>query len=46
MSRTERTREKYGDGLEGTDVREGGGEWVTHMQDSTRLQDLLSRLVR
>ena len=36
--------EKYGDGLEGTDVREGEGEWVTYMQDSAQLQDLLSRL--
>ncbi|MET0650317.1 MAG: hypothetical protein ABW208_27230, partial [Pyrinomonadaceae bacterium] len=36
--------EKYGDGLEGTDVREGEGEWVTYMQDSTQLHDLLSRL--
>ena len=38
--------EKYGDGLEGTDVREGEGEWVTYLQDSTQLHDLISRLVR
>lgn len=36
--------EKYGDGLEGKDVREGEGEWVTYMEDSKQLQDLLSRL--
>lgn len=36
--------EKYGDGLEGTDVREGEGEWVTYMEDSTQLQDLIARL--
>lgn len=38
--------EKYGDGLEGTDVREGEGEWVTYMQDSTQLHNLISRLVK
>lgn len=36
--------EKYGDGLEGTDVREGEGEWVTYMEDSAQLHDLLARL--
>ena len=36
--------EKYGDGLEGTDVREGEGEWVTYMEDSTQLHELISRL--
>jgi DNA-binding response OmpR family regulator len=36
--------EKYGDGLEGRDVREGEGEWVTYMEDSTQLHDLISRL--
>lgn len=36
--------EKYGDGLEGTDVPAGEGEWVTYMQDSTQLHELLSRL--
>jgi DNA-binding response OmpR family regulator len=36
--------EKYGDGLEGTDVREGDGEWVTYMEDSTQLHALLARL--
>ena len=36
--------EKYGDGLEGTDVREGEGEWVTYMEDSTQLHELLARL--
>lgn len=36
--------EKYGDGLEGTDVREGEGEWVTYMEDSTQLHDLIARL--
>jgi DNA-binding response OmpR family regulator len=36
--------EKYGDGLEGTDVRAGEGEWVTYMEDSTQLHDLLARL--
>ena len=36
--------EKYGDGLEGADVREGEGEWVTYMEDSTQLHELLSRL--
>jgi|SRR5215204_2153084 len=36
--------EKYGDGLEGTDVREGEGEWVTYMEDSTQLHELITRL--
>ncbi|HEX8187477.1 MAG TPA: hypothetical protein VF586_03940 [Pyrinomonadaceae bacterium] len=36
--------DKYGDGLEGTDVREGEGEWVTYMEDSTQLHDLIARL--
>lgn len=36
--------EKYGDGLEGTDVRAGEGEWVTYMEDSTQLHELLTRL--
>ena len=36
--------EKYGDGLEGTDVRAGEGEWVTYMEDSTQLHELISRL--
>ncbi len=36
--------EKYGDGLEGTDVPAGDGEWVTYMHDSTQLHALLSRL--
>ncbi len=38
--------EKYGDGLEGTDVRAGEGEWVTYMQDSSQLHELLSRLTK
>src|SRR5215207_9086158 len=36
--------EKYGDGLEGTDVRAGEGEWVTYMEDSTQLHELITRL--
>jgi hypothetical protein len=36
--------EKYGEGLEGTDVPAGEGEWVTYMEDSTQLHALLSRL--
>jgi DNA-binding response OmpR family regulator len=36
--------EKYGDSLEGTDVPAGEGEWVTYMEDSTQLHDLLARL--
>ena len=36
--------EKYGDGLEGTDVMSGEGEWVTYMEDSTQLHELISRL--
>ena len=36
--------EKYGDGLEGTDVEAGDGEWVTYMQDSAQLHELLARL--
>lgn len=36
--------EKYGDGLEGTDVRAGDGEWVTYMEDTTQLHKLISRL--
>ena len=38
--------EKYGDGLEGTDVPAGDGEWVTYMQDSAQLHDLLARLTK
>ncbi len=38
--------EKYGDGLEGTDVREGEGEWVTYMEDSEQLHELIARLIR
>ena len=36
--------EKYGDGLEGKDVQAGEGEWVTYMEDSTQLHELLARL--
>ena len=36
--------EKYGDGLEGTDAPAGEGEWVTYMEDSTQLHELLARL--
>ena len=36
--------EKYGDGLEGTDVKSAEGEWVTYMEDSTQLHELLARL--
>ncbi|HEX8335977.1 MAG TPA: hypothetical protein VF621_04565 [Pyrinomonadaceae bacterium] len=36
--------EKYGNGLEGTDVAAGEGEWVTYMEDSTQLHQLLTRL--
>jgi hypothetical protein len=36
--------EKYGGGLEGTDVRGGEGEWVTYMEDSTQLHELIARL--
>ena len=36
--------EKYGDGLEGTDVPAGEGEWVTYMADLTQLYELLARL--
>jgi DNA-binding response OmpR family regulator len=36
--------EKYGDGLEGKDVNAGDGEWVTYMEDSTQLHELLARL--
>jgi DNA-binding response OmpR family regulator len=36
--------EKYGDGLEGTNVPAGEGEWVTYMADSAQLHELLSRL--
>lgn len=36
--------EKYGGDLEGTDVREGEGEWVTYMQDSAQLHQLITRL--
>jgi DNA-binding response OmpR family regulator len=38
--------EKYGDGLEGTDVPAGDGEWVTYMEDATQLHKLLSRLTK
>src|SRR5215207_11006329 len=36
--------EKYGDGLEGTDVPAGEGEWVTYMEATTQLHELISRL--
>lgn len=36
--------DKYGDGLEGTDVKAGEGQWVTYMADTTQLHDLISRL--
>jgi DNA-binding response OmpR family regulator len=36
--------EKYGDRLEGTDVPAGEGEWVTYMEDSAQLHELLARL--
>ena len=36
--------EKYGDGLEGQDVPAGEGEWVSYMEDSTQLHELLARL--
>src|SRR5918997_4013497 len=36
--------ERYGDGLEGKDVPAGEGEWVTYMEDSTQLHELLARL--
>ena len=36
--------ERYGDGLEGQDVKSGEGEWVTYMEDSTQLHELLARL--
>lgn len=36
--------ERYGDGLEGTDVPAGEGEWVTYMEDSAQLHALLARL--
>ncbi|MBV9925817.1 MAG: hypothetical protein JOZ96_12435 [Acidobacteria bacterium] len=36
--------ERYGDGLEGTDVRAAEGEWVTYMEDSRQLHELLERL--
>ena len=38
--------EKYGNGLEGTDVPAGEGEWVTYMEDTTQLHELLARLIR
>ena len=36
--------EQYGEELEGRDVREGEGEWVTYMEDADQLNALLSRL--
>ena len=36
--------EKYGNGLEGKDVPAGEGEWVTYMEDSEQLHELLARL--
>lgn len=38
--------EKYGDGLEGTDVRAAEGEWVTYMENSEQLHELLGRLTK
>jgi DNA-binding response OmpR family regulator len=36
--------ERYVEELEGSDVREGEGEWVTYMEDAGQLHALLSRL--
>ena len=36
--------ERYDEGLEGSDVEVGDGEWVTYMEDATQLDELLSRL--
>ena len=36
--------EQYGEELEGRDVSEGDGEWVTYMEDADQLNALLSRL--
>ena len=36
--------ESYDEELEGSDVRAGEGEWVTYMEDSGQLHELLSRL--
>ena len=36
--------ERYDAGLEGSDVEEGEGEWVSYMEDSGQLHTLLARL--
>ena len=37
--------EKYGAGLEGTDVNAGGDDWITYPEDHDQLQNLLARLL-
>jgi PleD family two-component response regulator len=38
--------EKYGDGVEGTDVNAGGNDWITYPEDHIQLQTLISRLIK
>jgi CheY-like chemotaxis protein len=37
--------EKYGKGLEGTDVNVGGNDWITYPEDHDQLRNLLARLL-
>lgn len=36
--------EKYGVDLEGTDVNVGGNDWITYLEDTDQLKNLLTRL--
>ncbi|HEY1404595.1 MAG TPA: hypothetical protein VGB05_10745 [Pyrinomonadaceae bacterium] len=37
--------EKYGPGLEGTDVNVSGNDWITYLEDRDQLNNLLARLL-
>jgi DNA-binding response OmpR family regulator len=38
--------ERYDEELEGSDVKAGDGEWVSYMEDSGQLHELISRLTK
>jgi DNA-binding response OmpR family regulator len=37
--------EKYGEEVEGTDVKVGGNDWITYPEDAGQLHRLLARLI-
>jgi CheY-like chemotaxis protein len=37
--------EKYGEDVEGTNVQAGENEWITYLEDSDQLKNLLARLL-